>query len=149
MGDVSSADPLRTCAELLISEHAALAKALDRLLKNTRRLSVSEIVDTYYKAIRLKSAATALERLQAGRDATGMVQKSRELVEGRFNLIFHPRIATELSDAIRECTDKLLTERHEVSRSEAEEESHAYAMLREAMSTREFVMQYERSLESG
>ena len=125
---------------LLRSEHDALRGAVDRLLGETGRLPVSDVVGAYYLAISLGAA------VEAARRAGIAAHESRDLLD-RFNRILHPRVARELSDAIQEQITRLQTQSHEETRKETECEAGAYSRLREMMSTREFVRQYGQGMD--
>lgn len=128
------------------SQCRALKATMDALLGRDGRMSVPEIVGVYYQVMSLRSAADVL-LLRYGEDATGgAVGEARRLIEREFDQTLHPRAASELSETIQEYVRKLRTDEHYKSEDGVKGERDAYARLREAMSTREFVLQYGTGL---
>ena len=79
----------------------------------------------------------------------GRIDKIQKYISEEFNVSFHPKILTQLTDSIQKNTDnlKLLTkESDQKSKETIEKEASLYKELREIMSTKEFVEQYENGI---
>jgi len=120
-----------------------LARTLDDLPKRT--LSNAEIIEAYYRIMSVISAESALK--QQCSDSMKIISRSADLRK-RFNEALHSRATTELDDAIAKYLDSLDTKMHEKSENELKAESAKYDLLRQTMSTKEFVMQYEAGLKN-
>ncbi len=134
---------LQDSTALLSAACGELARTIDGMPKRT--LTNAEIVEAYYRAMSVISAESALRRQCKG----GMKILSRSAgLRRRFDETVHPRVKLELGDTIAKCAASLDAKSHEKSESEIKAESAAYDLLRETMSTREFVMQYETGLKN-
>ena len=109
--------------------------------------SLSDIVAVYYQAIKVGSMAKSLKaNYQVEHERIDDVEKN--LVE-KFNTSFHPTILSYLTDLVTSQTDNLrilAKESGQKSKEQIEEEAKLYKELREIMSTKEFVEQYQNGL---
>ena len=109
--------------------------------------SLSDIVAVYYQAIKVGSMAKSLKaNYQVEHERIDDVEKN--LVE-KFNTSFHPTILSYLTDLVTSQTDNLrilAKESVQKSKEQIEEEAKSYKELREIMSTKEFVEQYQNGL---
>ena len=128
-------------SEILQSESAKL----DRMVKtaSTEELSTREIVDTYRQVINV-SSMTKVARQQAADNAVlhDIIANAEKTIFEKFNCVAHPRILASLERSVAKITGDLQT--HSAATGEAE--SAVYDDLRQKMSTREFVEQYDRGL---
>ena len=77
------------------------------------------------------------------------IDKIQKYISEEFNTSFHPKILTQLTDSVQKNTDnlKLLAkESGQKTKETIEKEANLYKELREIMSTKEFVEQYENGI---
>ncbi len=110
-------------------------------------LPVSEIVEIYYQVINVSSMALMLRQQidpDKHRQLLDMITHAESIISERFNSDIHPRIQANLADLITESTNNLQSQ----DTGNNTDMSAAYENLRQMMSTREFVGQYEKGLSS-
>ena len=114
-------------------------------------LPLSEIVEIYYQIINVSSLGTMLLQ-QFGDSAenqllTSKIEKTQKFISEKFNLNLHCAITKHLTDSIADITKNLQSSSAlEKSKEDIESEAKMYEQLRETMSTKEFVDQYEQGL---
>jgi hypothetical protein len=112
-------------------------------------LNIHEIVETYYQVMNVSSMSTML-RGQVESESKSLLDKIHEtekLISEQFNSITHQQIMKNLSDSILEDTKKLQSGNPgKKSKEEIELDAKLFEDLRQKMSTKEFVEQYEKSL---
>ena len=109
----------------------------------------------YYQAIKVDSLAKVLkENFQTKPEHEAFlarIDKTQKYISEEFNASFHPKILTQLTDSIQKNTEnlKLLAEESgQKSKETIEKEASLYKELREIMSTKEFVEQYENGIKN-
>ena len=113
-------------------------------------LSVHEIVETYYQIMNVSSMITMLKQ-QLGAEEHKIllekIQSTEAMISNQFNSNIHPQIMRKLAKSIQDITNNLQTENAEQKSPEAiQNEAKLYEELREKMSTKEFVEQYDKGL---
>jgi len=112
-------------------------------------LNIHKIVETYYQIMNVSSMVTMLKE-QAESEPESLsnkIQVIEKLISEQFNSNVHPKIMKKLSTSIQETTKKLQSENSgEKSKEEIESEAKLFEELRQKMSTREFVEQYDKGL---
>ena len=112
-------------------------------------LTVHEIVETYYQVMNISSMSTLLKE-QAESQPNSLLDKIQVIdksISKQFNSNIHPRIMKTLSTSIQETTEKLQSGNSgKKSKEEIESEAKLFEELRQKMSTREFVEQYNKGL---
>jgi len=112
-------------------------------------LSVHEIVETYYQVMNVSSMSTLLKE-QVESQPNSLLDKIQVIdksISEQFNSNIHPRIMKTLSTSIQETTEKLQSGNSgKKSKEEIESEAKLFEELRQKMSTREFVEQYNKGL---
>ena len=112
-------------------------------------LSIHEIVEIYYQVMNVSSMSTMLkEQIESQSnsllDKIQIVDKS---ISEQFNSNIHPRIMKTLSTTIQETTKKLQSGNPDKrSNEEIQLEAKLFEELRQKMSTKEFVEQYNKGL---
>ena len=112
-------------------------------------LNNHEIVETYYQVMNVSSMSTMLkEQIESQPnsllDKIQIVDKS---ISEQFNSNIHLRIMKTLSTSIQETTKKLQSGNPDKkSKEEIELEAKLFEELRQKMSTKEFVEQYNKGL---
>ena len=112
-------------------------------------LSIHEIVETYYQVMNVSSMVAMLKE-QAESEPESLLDKiqvTEKLISEQFNSNVHPKIMKKLSTSIQETTKQLQSgNTGEKSTEEIESEAKLFEELRQKMSTREFVEQYDKGL---
>lgn len=112
----------------------------------TQELPISSIVGIYHQTIIVSSMITMLKQtVQNGGVLPEEILKAERKIS-EFNSEVHPKILTNLTISIEEATRNLQTRTHEQSQK-AEDMAVEYEKLRQKMSTREFVEQYDSGLD--
>jgi hypothetical protein len=112
-------------------------------------MNIHEIVEAYYQVMNVSSMATML-KAQADSEPEELIEKitqTQKLISERFDLSIHPKIIEKLSNSVQELTKNLQSEPSgEKSKEQTESNAKLFDELRETMSTKEFVEQYETGL---
>ncbi len=110
-------------------------------------MSIHEIVETYYQVMNVSSMATMLEQQPESEELIEKTRQIKKLISERFDSDIHPKIVEHLSVSIQELT-KILQSRNsgEKSKEQTESDAKSFDELRQTMSTKEFVEQYENMI---
>lgn len=112
-------------------------------------MNIHEIVVTYYQVMNVSSMATMLKQ-QADSEPEELLKKidhTEKLIFERFDSSIHPKIMDVLSSSIQKLTKNLQSEPSgEKSKEQIENDAKLFDELRQTMSTKEFVEQYESGL---
>ena len=112
-------------------------------------LNIHEIVETYYQVMNISSMSTLLKE-QVESQPNSLLDKIQAIdksISEQFNSNIHPRIMKTLSTSIQETTEKLQSGNSgKKSKEEIESEAKLFEELRQKMSTKEFVEQYNKGL---
>lgn len=112
-------------------------------------VNIHDIVETYYQVMNVSSMATMLKQQADSepKELSEKIQKTEKLISKRFNSTIHPKILEKLSTSIQELTKNLQSENsREKSKVQIESDAKLFEELRQTMSTKEFVEQYESGL---
>ena len=112
-------------------------------------LSISEIIDTYYKVINISSMITMLKQqinVDSQKILLDKILETEKIISGKFNSEIHPVIMAKLGKSILETTTALQSGTEQRSRENIENEAKFFEELRQKMSTKEFVEQYDKGL---
>ena len=119
------------------------------LSKTSDDMGISEIVETYYQVMNVTSMISMLkEQLdpQDHKTLLDQINKTEQVILGKFNIETHPKILENLSNSIQEMTKTLQSSSGEKTKEQIENESQMFEELRKKMSTKEFVEQYNKGL---
>jgi hypothetical protein len=109
-------------------------------------MNIHEIIETYYQVMNVSSMITMLKQ-QVGSHPKELLEKihqTEKLISERFDSIIHPKITETLSTSIQELSKNLQSKNSgEKSKEQTESDAKLFDELRQAMSTKEFVEQYE------
>jgi len=112
-------------------------------------MNVHEIIETYYQVMNVSSMVTMLKQ-QADSEPEELVDKIKQtekLISTRFDSNIHPKVMENLSTSIRELTKNLQSgNTGEKSKEQTESDAKLFDELRQTMSTKEFVEQYENGI---
>jgi len=112
-------------------------------------LSIPEIIDTYYQIINVSSMNTMLKQQINSDNQKSLLDKileTEKMITEKFNSDIHPRIMENLRKSIQETTNILQSGTEQKSKEDIENEAKFYEELRQKMSTKEFVEQYDKGL---
>ena len=114
-------------------------------------LSIHEIVETYYQIMNVSTMSTVLkQQLEDSDENNPLINKIKEtqkFISEKFDLNLHPSIMNQLTNSLAETT-KTLQSKNTIKKPKDDIETDAklYEKLRQTMSTKEFVEQYEQGL---
>jgi len=127
---------------------------LENLVNNATaksELSIHEIIETYYQIMNVSSMSTMLKQHLGGSDEhNSLIKKIEEtlkFISEKFDSNLHPSVMMQLTNSLADTTKTLQSNNTvEKSKDEIETEAKLYEKLRQTMSTKEFVEQYEKGL---
>ncbi|MCV0411058.1 hypothetical protein [Nitrosopumilus sp.] len=126
------------------------SKKLYTLINNATKinLSINEIIETYYQIINVSSMITMLkDKTHSGNTSLlDKIHETEKLISEKFNSDIHPKIMNYLKTCIQKNTRSLQLGNREKSKEETESEAKLFEELRQKMSTKEFVEQYDQGL---
>jgi hypothetical protein len=130
--------------ELFTSESNKLENLVNALNFDAE-LPVNQIVEVYYQITNLSSMITVVKpQLDQNNDN---VLSTEKFISEKFNSRIHPKIMERIATLISDITSNLQSINSEQKSKETiENEAKLYEKLREIMSTKEFVKQYDAGL---
>ena len=138
--------------ELFTSESEKLQKIIDSIPKTSEK-KISDIINLYYQVTMVQTLAkkikSDLKSPTENQNLFDEINKTEEYMNEKFSKSLHPEILSELTSSIQVSTDNLkqLGQNSEQKTKETiEKEALLYKELRELMSTKEFVEQYETGI---
>jgi len=137
--------------ELLDSEFEKFQKLMDSIPKNSEKI-IPDIVNIYFQATMVETLSKKLKEDISGSEQQKHLEKINTIqkyVDENFSKSLHPEILSQLINSIQKSTDnlKLLGQSTEEKTKEIiENEARLYKELRELMSTKEFVEQYDAGI---
>ena len=139
--------------ELLDSEFEKFQTIIDSISKNSKKM-IPDIVSLYFQATMVETLSKKLRQDIVESDQQKYLEKINKIqkyVDENFSKSLHPEILSQLINSIQESTDnlKLLEQNSEEKTKEIiENEAQLYKELRELMSTKQFVEQYESGIKN-
>jgi hypothetical protein len=134
--------------ELFDTEFTKLENLVNEInLEN--ELPVNQIVSIYYQITNVASMMDVMKQQIANSDSSfhEKISNTETFISKKFNSIIHPKIMTNITNSISEITNNLQSLNSEQKSKETiENEAKLYEKLREIMSTKEFVKQYDSGL---
>ena len=112
-------------------------------------LEISEIVEIYYHVMNVSSMCQMLSQQLSDDEHKPIMDKiteTRDYISSNFDAKIHPKILESLTNSIQETTKILQSSSGEKSQEEIEKEAKLYEELRQKLSTKEFVLQYDQGL---
>ena len=129
------------------------SKKLENLINNATtksELSIPEIVEAYYQIMNVSSMSTMLKQQHGGSNEHNSlieeIEETQKFISEKFDSDLHPSIMRQLSNSITDITKTLQSGTLDKSKDEIESEAKLYEKLRQTMSTKEFVEQYDKGL---
>jgi len=129
--------------QMFHSESLKLQNLID--VANTKTdMNIHEIIETYYQVMNVSSIAVMLKQQIESEEILNKIQETEKMISEKFNSNIHPKILTRLSVSIQEMTKTLQSENFtEKSKEQIEYDAELFEELRQKMSTKEFVQQFE------
>tara|TARA_B110000014_G_C19959319_1_gene496451 strand:+ start:35 stop:499 length:465 start_codon:yes stop_codon:yes gene_type:complete len=141
-------------SNIFYTESNQLQNVIDTTTKS-EKLTISEIVQTYYQVMKVSSISKLLKESfkwstdPKHQELIHKIHDVQKQIAEEFDIKLHPIIVSQLTDSIQRHTDNLQSlakETSQKSKEVIETEANQYKELRELMSTKEFVIQYENGL---
>ena len=142
--------------QLVTSELEKLRKTIESISKINEK-SISDIINLYYQAAVVQTLAKKLKNdfesstTFEHKKLLDKIEEIEKYLVDNFTKSLHPEILIQLTNSIQNSTEslKLLGQNSEQKTKETiEKEALLYKKLRELMSTKEFVEQYELGLKN-
>ena len=130
--------------DLFISEYVKSENLVNTMNFNAE-LPVNQIVEVYYQIINVSSLIAVVKpQLVQNNDK---ILDAEKFISEKFNSTTHPKIMEHITNSISDITGDLQSLNSEQKSNETiENEAKLYEKLREIMSTKEFVKQYDSGL---
>lgn len=141
--------------DLFKFESNKLQENVNQTLKNFENLSISQIIETYYQIINVSSLAKFLRQNfeeEENKSLLSSIQEIEKYIFEKFNEELHPLIMSKLKNLIDNSTKNLkeiTTNQGVKTKGGVENQAKMYENLRQILSTKEFVDQYNASLKSN
>ena len=136
---------------VLDSEFKKFQKLINSISKNSEKM-IPDIVNLYFQATMVETLSKKLREDILESDQQKYLEKINTIqkyIDENFSKSLHPEILSQLVNSIQKSTDnlKLLGQNSEEKTKEIiENEAQLYKELRELMSTKEFVEQYDAGI---
>lgn len=134
------------------SESEKLKEAINFSLEKSDKFSIPEIINNYFQIMNVNSHIQLLKKHSENIDNNDQpifqqVKEIEDIISNKFNNVLHPKMLSQLKSSIDELTKSLQTNTpQDNSKESLEKNAKLYDSLREMMSTKEFVEQYEKGL---
>ena len=131
----------------MFKDESAELKVMIDVLDSDCDVSVPEIVKVYHKVINV-SSMSVMFRQQGDSDSELLEQiiQTEKMISERFDSVVHPKIMGSLSASIQKMTVSLQSGNSVEKSKDAESDAKLFEELRQSMSTKEFVEQYQVGL---
>ena len=140
--------PSNDLMELFDTEFTKLENLVNEI-NLEHELPVNQIVSIYYQITNVASMIEVMKKQIDNSDSSfhEKISNTETFISKKFNSIIHPKIMTNITNSISEITKNLQSLNSEQKSKETiENEAKLYEKLREIMSTKEFVKQYDSGL---
>ena len=128
--------------ELFISEYDKLENLVNAMTFDDE-LPVNQIVEVYYQITNVSSMIKVVKpQLAQNNDK---ILHAEKFISEKFNSTIHPKIMKHIANSISGITSNLQS-LEKKSKETIETEAKLYEKLREIMSTKEFVKQYDAGM---
>jgi hypothetical protein len=135
-------------SQMFDSESKKLQNLIDTANSKTD-MNIHEIVETYYHVMNVSSMVIMLKQ-QADSESNPLlskIQETEKMISEKFDSTLHPKILAKISSSIQEMTKNLQSGNSgEKSKEQIESDAKLFEELRQTMSTKEFVEQYEKGI---
>ena len=134
--------------ELFIIEFEKFETLVNQI-NSENELPVNEIVEIYYQITNVLSMIEVIKQQINKSDLSSFekISNAENFISEKFNSTIHPKIMNNIENSISEITHNLQSlDSEQKSKETIENEAKLYEKLREIMSTKEFVKQYDAGL---
>ena len=134
--------------QLFIIEFEKLENLANQI-NSENELDVNQIVEIYYQITNVSSLIEVMKQQIDKSDLSSFekISNAENFISEKFNSTIHPKIMSNISNSVLEITKNLQSLNSEQKSKETiENEAKLYEKLRELMSTKEFVKQYDAGL---
>jgi hypothetical protein len=134
--------------ELFIIEFEKFETLVNQI-NSENELPVNEIVEIYYQITNVSSMIEVIKQQINKSDLSSFekISNAENFISEKFNSTIHPKIMNNIENSISEITHNLQSlDSEQKSKETIENEAKLYEKLREIMSTKEFVKQYDAGL---
>ena len=134
--------------ELFAIEFEKLETLVNQI-NSENELPVNQIVETYYQITNVSSMIEVIKQQINKSDLSSFekISNAENFISEKFNSTIHPKIMNNIENSISEITHNLQSlDSEQKSKETIENEAKLYEKLREIMSTKEFVKQYDAGL---
>ena len=134
--------------ELFTLEFEKLENLVNQI-NSENELPVNKIVEIYYQITNVSSMIEVIKQQINKSDLSSFekISNAENFISEKFNSTIHPKIMTNITNSISEITKNLQSlDSEQKSKETIENEAKLYEKLREIMSTKEFVKQYDAGL---
>ena len=134
--------------ELFIIEFEKLENLANQI-NSENELLVNQIVEIYYQITNVSSMIEVMKQQIDKSDLSSFekILNAENFISEKFNSTIHPKIMNNIENSISEITKDLQSlDSDQKSKETIENEAKLYEKLREIMSTKEFVKQYDAGL---
>ena len=129
------------------------SEKLENLINNVTtksELSIHEIIETYFQIMNVSSMAVMLKQQLQTDEHKILLDKIIDIervISEKFNSSIHPQVLKKLTKSIQDSIKNLQSEdSKQKSKEDIENKAKLYEELRQKMSTKEFVEQYDKEL---
>ena len=138
-------------SDVLNTEMKKLENQIDDSLRATSKLDISQIIPIYHQVLNVSSMTNVLKEFFKNtnpQDETkNLVNDAEKLISEKFNSNLHPNFLAHVSDLITTSVNELQAKKNsQKTETEIKSDATLYDHLRELMSTKEFVEQYDQGL---
>jgi uncharacterized coiled-coil DUF342 family protein len=140
--------PSNDLIELFIIEFEKLENLANQI-NSENELLVNQIVEIYYQITNVSSMIEVMKQQIDKSDLSSFekISNAENFISEKFNSTIHPKIMNNIENSISEITKDLQSlDSDQKSKETIENEAKLYEKLREIMSTKEFVKQYDAGL---
>lgn len=155
---VNNSSTFNETIDLFNSESNKLQDGITQSLKNSEKLSIREIINVYYQVINVISLAkflrqncNGIKNTEESKPLLIRLQEIEQYIDENFNRNLHLLIISNLKNSIENSMKKLkdmTANPSEKTKEEIENQAKMYKKLRQIMSTKEFVDQYNNGLDN-
>ena len=135
---------------MFTSESDKLENLVNVMNTDDDALSVHQIVEVYYQITNISSMIAVMkQQLDQTDDSTSLekILNTEKFISEKFNSHLHSKIIQSITNSISDITLNLQSlNSKQKSKETIENEAKLYEKLRELMSTKEFVKQYDSGL---
>jgi len=137
--------------DMLSLEYDKLKHQLDGVILENSKIPISQIIHIYHQVLSVSSLMQVFKQFfehSAPKDEyQNLINDADLLISGKFNSDFHPKFLAQLSTLISSSVEELKSQKNsQKTETEIKNDAAMYDKLRELMSTKEFVEQYEKGI---